>query len=213
MKRLQVKICGLTSADAVQCCAEEGIGFAGFIAVERSPRYITTTQAKALRAYIGETMQPVLVTVDADDALLDSYMEALQPRLLQLHGKESPEHCLALQQRYGLPIIKAIAVAGAQDIHKAVTMYHDAVDYLLFDTKRTDGGSGGSGKVFDWSALDKTDIPLPWFLSGGLHAGNVSEAVQRTSPPYLDVSSGLESAPGVKDLEKIRHFLRVVDGL
>jgi phosphoribosylanthranilate isomerase len=212
MQRKCVKICGLTTVDAVRLCSDTGCGYAGFIAVPTSPRYVTYEQMAVLTSLLASTTQSVLVTVDATDALLETYISTTKPDMLQLHGSETPERCTQLAQRFGLPIIKAIGIATATDIATA-TAYQDVVDMLLLDTKLPGGASGGTGIAFDWSWLHGVTFPIPWFLSGGIGEHNVADAMRQLHPPLLDVSSALESSPGIKDTNKINSFMQQIDGL
>jgi phosphoribosylanthranilate isomerase len=151
----------------------------------------------------------VALTVDADDALLDAIVETLQPDLLQLHGKETPERISALRKRFGLPLMKAIPVETKSDL-TAIETYEPIVDRMLFDGRapREATRPGGLGKSFDWHLLENLDLKLPFLLSGGLDASNVAEALRITRAPGVDVSSGVENAPGQKDPDKIRAFIR-----
>ena len=153
--------------------------------------------------------QKVALTVDADDAMIDAIVAALAPDLLQLHGKEPPERVAALKRRLGLPVMKAIAVAERGDL-AAVARYATVADRLLFDARapRDATRPGGLGKPFDWRLLEDLDLAIPFMLSGGLDAGNVAEAVRITGAGAVDVSSGVERAPGEKDPDKIRAFVR-----
>jgi phosphoribosylanthranilate isomerase len=207
-----VKICGLTTPEAVIACGETGCGFAGFIAHPLSPRHLTPERYADLIRRLPPTTRSVLVTVDADDAILDNYIHAAAPTLLQLHGNESPDRCREIATRFHLPIIKAFGIATARDLH-ATTLYHDTVTMLLLDSKRADGSSGGVGAAFDWSALQDFFSPLPWFLSGGIGLSNIDFAMRDINPPFIDVSSHLEFTKGIKDPHKIRHFMNHISAL
>jgi phosphoribosylanthranilate isomerase len=212
MKRAQIKICGLTSAEAVHAVALEGCGYAGFISYPPSPRYLSAEAMAALTTRLPPSTQSVLVTVNASDDMLSPLIRAASPALLQLHGNETPERCRDVRLRYGLPVIKAIGVTTAEDIAHAHA-YISAADMLLFDTKLPDGASGGTGVPFDWTLLNHHHFTLPWFLSGGIGAHNVQAAITQAHPPLLDVSSMLESTKISKDVTKIRDFMRHVDTL
>ena len=206
---LIVKICGLSTPDALDAALDASADMVGFVFFEPSPRHVGFEKARMLGKHTGGRAQKVALTVDADDALLDAIVEALQPDLLQLHGKEPPARVAAVKKRLGLPAMKAIAVAAKSDL-EAVAAYAAVADRLLFDARapREATRPGGLGKSFDWRLLQNLDPGLPFMLSGGLDAGNVSEALRITRAPGVDVSSGVESAPGVKDVEKIGAFVR-----
>jgi phosphoribosylanthranilate isomerase len=210
MKRAQIKICGLTTEEAVHAVVVEGCGYAGFIAHPPSPRHLLPEAMAALTTLLPASTRSVLVTANASDTMLAHYIDAASPALLQLHGEETPERCHAVRTHFGLPIIKAIGVTGAEDVACA-DVYTSVVDILLFDTKLPDGSSGGTGVPFDWGLLAEYRPNLPWFLSGGIGVHNVQAAVAQASPPLLDVSSALESTKGIKDIGKIRDFMQRVD--
>lgn len=206
---LLVKICGLKTPDALDAALEAGADLVGFVFFPPSPRHVDDEAARALGERVGARAGKVALTVDADDALLERIVGALKPDMLQLHGKESPERVWALKARYGLPVMKAIPVETAGDL-SAVAHYRAAADRLLFDARapRAATRPGGLGKTFDWILLQGLDPGLPYMLSGGLDAGNVAEALRITRAPGVDVSSGVEHAPGEKDPGKIRAFVR-----
>lgn len=203
------KYCGLTNENDVLAARAAGAGFAGFVFYPSSPRHLTSDQAAQLKP-AAHGMQTVAVTVDADDELLARIQEALAPDFWQLHGSETPERAREVAARFGGGVIKAFKIKTAADLDAALAF--EGADMLLFDAG--DGRlPGGTGKAFDWDLLKGRDIPLPWFLSGGLHAGNVAEAVQRTGASLLDVSSGLESTPGIKDSARMQQFAAAVKAL
>jgi phosphoribosylanthranilate isomerase len=206
---LIVKICGLSTPEALDAALEAGAEMVGFVFFEPSPRHVGFEQARVLGKRVGGGAQKVALTVDADDALLDAIVDALRPDLLQLHGKEPPARVAAVKKRLGLPAMKAIAVATKDDL-AAVSAYVTVADRLLFDARapREATRPGGLGKSFDWHLLKNLDPGLPFLLSGGLDAGNVAEALRITRAPGVDVSSGVERAPGEKDPDKIRAFVR-----
>ncbi len=181
----------------------------GFVFFPPSPRHLALDSARALGARVRGRAQKVALTVDADDALLESVVDALQPDMLQLHGKEPPARVPELRKRFGLPVMKAIAVAAEADL-AAVTAYAVVADRLLFDARAPSEATrpGGLGKAFDWQLLENLDPGVPFMLSGGLDPGNVSEALRITRAGGVDVSSGVERAPGQKDPDKIRAFVR-----
>ncbi len=188
---------------------EAGADMVGFVFFPPSPRHLAFDVARALGKRVRGRAQKVALTVDADDALLDAVVEALQPDMLQLHGKEPPARVAALKKRFGLPVMKAIAVETKGDL-AAVAAYAAVADRLLFDARapREATRPGGLGKSFDWHLLENLDPGVPFMLSGGLDAGNVGEALRITRAPGVDVSSGVERAPGEKDPDKIRAFVR-----
>ena len=204
-----VKICGLSTPETLDAALDAGADMVGFVFFAPSPRHLGFDAARALGAGVRARAQKVALTVDADDALLDAAVAALQPDLLQLHGKETPARVAALKRRFGLPVIKAIAVATEVDL-TAVASYAGVADRLLFDAHapRQATRPGGLGRPFDWHLLENLDPGLPFMLSGGLDAGNVGEALRITRAPGVDVSSGVERAPGEKDPDKIRAFVR-----
>ncbi len=203
-----VKICGLSSADSVAAAVRHGAGFVGFVFYLPSRRNVTPEEARALCAMVPSGIAKVGLFVDADDALLAAALEKAPLDLLQFHGDESPERVLAVKRRFGKPVLKAIPVAGAADL-AAAQRYYGAADRLLFDAKPPKDATvpGGNGLVFDWELLGERRWPLPWILSGGLTPENLGEARRITRTEAVDVSSGVERAPGVKDLEKIAAFL------
>ena len=206
---LIVKICGLATAEALDAAIEAGADMVGFVFFPPSPRHLGLAAAQALGRRVRGRAQKVALSVDADDALLDAVVEALQPDLLQLHGKETPARIAALKARFGRPVIKAIAIESGADL-AAVAAYAGVADRLLFDARppRAATRPGGLGKSFDWRLLENVDPGVPFLLSGGLDAANVGEALRITRAPGVDVSSGVERAPGQKDPDKIRSFIR-----
>jgi phosphoribosylanthranilate isomerase len=206
---LIVKICGLSTPEALDAALDAGADMVGFVFFEASPRHVAFETARALGKRVRGRAQKVALTVDAGDALLDAVAEALHPDLLQLHGRESPARVAAVKQRFGLPAMKAIAVATKDDL-AAVSAYVAVADRLLFDARapREATRPGGLGRKFDWRLLANLDPGMPFMLSGGLDADNVGEALRVTWAPAIDVSSGVEDAPGEKDQDKIRAFIR-----
>jgi phosphoribosylanthranilate isomerase len=204
-----VKICGLSTPEALDVALDAGADMVGFVFFPPSPRSVTPVVARSLGAQVRGRARKVALTVDADDELFEAIVENLQPDLLQLHGKETPARIAALRKRFGLPLMKAIAVETKSDL-AAIETYELVADRLLFDARapREATRPGGLGKSFDWRLLENLDLKLPFILSGGLDAGNVAEASRVTRAPGVDVSSGVESAPGRKDPDKIRAFIR-----
>ncbi len=210
--KTQIKICGLSTSKAVASVVAGGGTHLGFIFFPKSPRHISTQQARDLISNVTG-LETVAVTVNADDAYLDEIVEVMKPTMLQLHGRESLDRVAEVKAKYGLPIIKALAIRDADDLAKAKT-YDGVVELLLLDAKPPKGADlpGGNGVTFDWSLLEGLQTKTPILLSGGIDLFNVDEAMSRVrdtsnSIVGLDVSSGIESAPGVKDITKIEAFL------
>jgi phosphoribosylanthranilate isomerase len=204
-----VKICGLSTPEALDVALDAGADMVGFVFFAPSPRHLTFERAHALASRVLERAQKVALTVDADDALLDAVVEALQPDMLQLHGTESPARVEAVRRMFGLPVMKALPIAAKSDLD-GIARYAGIADRLLFDARapREATRPGGLGRPFDWRLLQNLDPGVPFMLSGGLDAGNVAEALRITRAPGVDVSSGVERAPGEKDAQKIRAFIR-----
>lgn len=205
---LLIKICGLSTAPTLEAALTAGADMVGLVFFPPSPRSLTPDQARALGEQAQGRALKVALSVDADDAYLDAAVEAARPEILQLHGKESPQRVLDLKRRYGLPVMKAIHVSAADDL-AAIAAYEDAADRLIFDARPPKGAilPGGNGAAFDWRILDHVRTRLPWMLSGGVNAANVGEAIAMTGAAGVDVSSGVETSPGVKDEALIRLFV------
>ncbi|SDO59578.1 phosphoribosylanthranilate isomerase [Phyllobacterium sp. OV277] len=208
---LDIKICGLKTEDAVAAALDEGASHIGFIFFGKSPRNIDPQTAGRLRQAARGRARAVAVTVNADDATLDMIVAGMKPDMLQLHGDESPARVAEVKQRYGLPVIRALALRERRDLD-AITPYIGIADRFLFDAKPPKGSElpGGNGVSFDWQILGGLDASIDYMLSGGLNAGNVAEALEATNARGVDISSGVESAPGVKDVSLIREFFRAV---
>jgi phosphoribosylanthranilate isomerase len=206
---LIVKICGLSTPESLDVALDAGADMVGFVFFAPSPRHIAFETARALGDRVGDRAQKVALTVDAGDAFIAAIAESLQPDLLQLHGKEPPARVVSLRRRFGLPLMKAIAVESKSDL-ALVADYAGVADRLLFDARapREATRPGGLGRSFDWRLLENLDRGTPFMLSGGLDAGNVGEALRVTRADGVDVSSGVERAPGEKDPDKIRAFVR-----
>jgi phosphoribosylanthranilate isomerase len=206
---LFVKICGLNTPDALDVALDAGADWVGFVFFPPSPRHLAFDTARALGDRVKGRARKVALSVNADDGLLEASIAALNPDLLQLHGKESPERVLAIRSRFKLPVMKAIAVEQQKDL-SVVPLYAAVADRLLFDARapREATRPGGLGRRFDWHLLQHLDPGVPFMLSGGLHAGNIADALRITRAYGVDVSSGVERAPGEKDPDKIRAFVR-----
>jgi phosphoribosylanthranilate isomerase len=205
------KICGLSTAEAVDAALSERADFLGFVFFPPSPRHVPLDLARDLGTQVQGRARKVALTVDADDALHAAIAEALAPDMLQLHGHETPERVRALKARFGLPVMKALPVETAADLD-AVAAYAAIADWVLFDARPPKDATrpGGLGRPFDWTLLKGLDPGLPFMLSGGLDPGNVGQALEVTGAPAVDVSSGVELAPGVKDPTKVMAFIRAV---
>ena len=188
--------------------AEAGAAYLGFVFFEKSPRNVSAAQAAALAAEVPPGVAKVALVVNADDATLDAITAAVPLDMLQLHGSESPDRVAEVKARYGLPVMKAVGVAGEQDL-SALGDYAQVADQLLVDAKPPTGGDlpGGNGLAFDWRLIAGRRWAVPWMLAGGLTPENVALAVQMTGARQVDVSSGVESAPGQKDTALIQSFI------
>jgi phosphoribosylanthranilate isomerase len=206
-----VKICGLSTPESLEVALEAGADLVGFVFFPPSPRHLDGTTARALGRQVKGRARKVALTVDPDDVLLATVIEVLRPDMLQLHGSEPPERVAAVKARFGLPVMKAIHVETWSDL-LTVPAYANVADRLLFDARppRDATRPGGLGNPFDWNLLQSMDVGVPFLLSGGLDAGNVTAALEITRASGVDVSSGVERAPGEKDPDKIRAFIRSV---
>ncbi|MDE2596652.1 MAG: phosphoribosylanthranilate isomerase [Sphingomonadales bacterium] len=205
-----IKICGIASPEALDAVIAARADYAGFVFFPPSPRHVSLEVAAALAARSADRVSRVGLFVDADDATIAKAIKAGRLNVLQLHGKESPERAAQLRAAFSLPVWKALPVATREDVTRAKD-YAGAVDMVLFDAKTPKGTlPGGMGVVFDWSLLGGENLPLAWGLAGGLAADNVGEAVRITRAPLVDTSSGVESAPGVKDAARIAAFCAAV---
>ncbi|MGB0747475.1 MAG: phosphoribosylanthranilate isomerase [Magnetospiraceae bacterium] len=205
---ISVKICGLKTEDAVDAAVEGGAAYLGAVFFPPSPRAVTAFQAAELFEFVPEEVQKVGLFVDPDDALLASVLTHVRLDILQLHGQELPGRVDRLRLDWGLPVMKALPIAEAADI-SAARAYDGIADFLLFDAKPPKGATrpGGNAVAFEWSLLHGTQWQSPWMLAGGLTAENLAEAVRASGATTVDVSSGVETAPGEKSPEKIRAFL------
>jgi phosphoribosylanthranilate isomerase len=202
-----IKICGLSTPVTIAAALDNGADMIGFIFFPKSPRNVSVEQAASLRkAAIGRA-KAVAVTVNEPDEALDAIVREVQPDVLQLHGTEAPERVAAVKARYGLPVIKALSIRDAADLEK-IAPFVGIADKFLLDAKAPKGSElpGGNGVSFDWSLLSALDPGLNYMLSGGVNAGNVGQALAVTHAPGLDLSSGVESAPGVKSETLINEF-------
>lgn len=205
---MRAKICGLTTPESIEAAAKAGAAYIGFVFFPKSPRNISLAEAEVLALSVPPGIVKVALTVNADDALIDD-IAALPIDMFQLHGSESPTRVAEVKARTGLPVMKAIGVADASDLER-IADYEGVADQILVDAKPPKGGEvpGGNGLAFDWRLIEGRDWAGPWMLAGGLDPSNVSAAVRLTGAAQIDVSSGVESTPGIKDIERIRAFMK-----
>jgi phosphoribosylanthranilate isomerase len=206
---LLVKICGLSTRETLDAALDAGADMVGFVFFPPSPRHLRLETARDLGGQVQRRALKVALTVDADDATLGNIVEALRPDILQLHGRETVARLRDIKQTFKLPVMKAMAVETAADL-APLPGYAAVADRILFDARPPKGATrpGGLGAVFDWHVLDNLDLQLPFMVSGGLTPENVADAIRITRAGGVDVSSGVERAPGFKDPEMIRAFIR-----
>jgi len=204
-----IKICGLSTPAALDTALDAGADMAGFVYFAPSPRHVGLDAMRGLGERVGGRAEKVALTVDATDDEFAAIVAALQPDLLQLHGRETPARVAAVKASFGRPVVKALPIEQASDL-AAISAYAKIADRILFDARapREATRPGGLGKPFDWRLLENVDPALSFMLSGGLDSSNVAEALAITRAPAVDVSSGVERAPGEKDVDKIRAFIR-----
>ncbi|SHG87077.1 phosphoribosylanthranilate isomerase [Marivita hallyeonensis] len=205
---IRTKICGLTRSEDVLAAADAGAAYVGFVFFPKSPRNLTVEMAHALAIEVPAGIAKVALVVDADDGLLSQITDTVPIDMLQLHGSESPERVSDVRSRFGLPVMKAVGVAEAEDV-AALDVYSEVADQILVDAKPPKNANlpGGNGVAFDWRLISARRWSKPWMLAGGLTPENVAEALALTGARQVDVSSGVEAAPGQKDAEKIRNFI------
>lgn len=206
---MRAKICGLSTRASLDAAVAAGAAYLGFVFFEKSPRNVSIELARELALAVPDGLCKVALTVNASDAELDAILAAVPIDMLQLHGTESPARVVAVKARYGLPVMKAVGVADAKDL-PALNDYAKVADQLLVDAKPPKNATlpGGNGLAFDWRLIAGRRWAVPWMLAGGLTPENVAQAMQMTGAQQVDVSSGVESAPGVKDNAKIAAFIR-----
>ncbi len=211
MSDIAVKICGLRRLEHVKAAADAGARYVGFVFYPQSPRAVTFDAARELAAVVPPGVAKVALTVDADDAFLDALTATVPLDVLQLHGSETPERVAAVRGRYGLPVMKAVGVASEADLAQ-LDRFGRVADQILVDAKPSGDSElpGGNGIPFDWRLIAGRRWPVPWMLAGGLTPDNVAEAVRLTGAKQVDLSSGVESKPGVKDPAKIQAFMRAL---
>ncbi len=205
---LSIKICGLKTPEALDVALESGADLVGFVFFPPSPRTLGLEAARLLGERVHGRAGKVALTVNANDEMLAKIIDALQPDMLQLHGNEPPERVAVVRSKFGLPVMKALPIAERRDL-SPIRIYAKVADRIIFDARAPQEATrpGGLGKPFDWTLLKGINPGVPFMLSGGLDASNVAEAIRITGAPGVDVSSGVERVPGVKDLDKIRAFI------
>lgn len=213
MDKVRVKICGLTRPEHLRAAVDAGAGYVGLVFFPKSPRNVSLEAAAALALEVPPGVAKVALVVNPDDALLDEITAQVPIDMLQLHGDESPERVAEIRARYGLPVMKAVGIAEAGDLNK-LDAYMPVVDQILVDAKPPKGAEvpGGTGVPFDWRLIAGRHWAKPWMLAGGLTAQNVGLAVKLTGARQVDVSSGVERAPGVKDERLIAEFIAAARG-
>ena len=206
---VSVKICGLANVDDVRACADAGANYMGLVFFEKSPRNITIPAARELALAAPLGLAKVALVVNPSDVELDAITGTVPLDMLQLHGRETPERVTEVKARYGLPVMKAVGIADGDDLPK-LESYFGVADQILVDAKPPKGGElpGGNGLSFDWRLIAGRRWPCPWMLAGGLTPENVAEAVKMTGAKQVDVSSGVEDAPGQKNAELIQKFVQ-----
>ena len=212
--RVVVKVCGLSTPESVDVAVQAGAQFIGFNFFSPSPRVIQPSAARDLAHRVPDSVCKVAVVVDPTNDTLGTILEALGTSMVQLHGNEAPERVNEIRDRFGCRVIKAVPISGPDDVARAYC-FSEVADMLLFDAKAQRGDTlpGGNARQFDWSLLSDVALTQPWFLAGGLDAENLAEAVAISGARSVDVSSGVESAHGVKDSQKIVDFLMAAEGL
>src|ERR1700747_3705245 len=205
---LVVKICGLSTRETLDAALDAGADMVGFVFFPPSPRHLALDAARELGQRVKHRAIKVALTVSADDATLAGIVEVLQPDILQLHGHETPARVAEIKRKFGREVMKALPVESKADL-AILPDYATVADRILFDARPPKGATrpGGLGAAFDWHLLEKLDPKRPFMVAGGLHAGNVAEAIRVTRAHGVDISSGVERAPGVKDIEMIREFI------
>lgn len=202
------KICGLSTPETVTAAIENEADYIGLVFYPGSPRHVDIETAKYLASFIPDPIEIVGLFVDPDNDLLSKTLRNVPLTMIQLHGDESPHRVNEIKTKFNIPVMKALPIETAEDL-KVAKFYNDVTDWLLFDAKGEEL-PGGNGIAFDWTILSDYKGIRPWFLAGGLTPDNVQEALQITNAAAVDVSSGVETAPGVKDSQKIRSFISAV---
>jgi phosphoribosylanthranilate isomerase len=205
---ITVKICGITSAEAIEAAAEAGAQFGGLVFHPASPRNLSLEQGRVLADKMRGRLMVVALIADMDDTRIETLIQAVHPDFLQLHGAETPQRTTEIRHKFRVPVIKALPIADASDFDGVVD-YENVADMLMFDARppKNAARGGGHGAAFDWKLLSGRTFQKPWFLAGGLTPENVGRAVVLSNARMVDVSSGVESAPGVKDAARIADFV------
>lgn len=213
MDEIRVKICGLRDSAHVRAAVRSGAAYLGFNFFGKSPRYVNISEASDLADAVPPGVARVALVVDADDAMLDALFESMGIDMFQLHGNESPDRVAEIRTRYGLPVMKAVGIRSEADL-AGLEDHGRVADQLLVDAKPPEGAvlPGGNGLAFDWRLIAGRRWPVPWLLAGGLTPQNVGEAIRLTGARQVDVSSGVETAPGMKDEQLIADFVRAAQG-
>lgn len=208
---IRTKICGLKTPETLLAATDAGAAYVGLNFFQKSPRSVSIEQARDLAIEVPMGIAKVGLVVNPEDALLQAILDVVPLDIIQLHGNETPERVFDVRAKFGLPVMKALGIAGTSDVEK-IDQYSSVADLLLIDAKPpTDGPlPGGNGVAFDWRLIANRRWSVPWMLAGGLTADNVAEAIALTGATQVDVSSGVESAPGVKDVDRIKAFLGAV---
>ncbi|TCP63040.1 phosphoribosylanthranilate isomerase [Rhodovulum bhavnagarense] len=210
---IRIKICGLHTRAAIAQAASLGVAYIGLVFFPKSPRHLDIEEARALALDTPPGMAKVALTVNAEDAAIEAILNRVPIDMLQLHGAETPGRVAEVRARFGLPVMKAVGVAGAEDL-PALDAYARVADQILVDAKPPKGADlpGGNGLAFDWQLIAKRRWAVPWMLAGGLTPENVAAAIRLTGARQVDVSSGVESAPGIKDADKMARFVAAARG-
>ncbi len=210
---MKVKICGLSTPDDIITSINAGADFLGFVFFTKSPRNLTLEQASTLATIVPPSIKKVVLVVDPEDFYLDKIVSAVDPDLIQLHGQEKVSRVSEISHMFNLPIMKALGIKDKKDLSK-LNEYSHVSDQILVDAKPKDNLAlpGGNGIAFDWKLLSGYDWKTPWMLAGGLNAENVATAIKLTKAEQVDVSSGVERSPGVKDHKAIKDFIKAAKG-
>ncbi|MEO0870813.1 MAG: phosphoribosylanthranilate isomerase, partial [Pseudomonadota bacterium] len=209
MGKTQIKICGLSRPEEIAAAANAGASHVGLVHFSKSPRHLEFDEIAHLRSFVPEGVKTVVLVVDPDGIQLANITERIRPDVIQFHGHEPPDALALVKERSGIEVWKALPVRSAASLDESAA-YDGVADRLLFDAPPPDGSAlpGGNGEAFDWSVLKTYSHRSPWALAGGLNPGNVAQAIRETGADFVDVSSGVESAPGIKDVDKIAAFCK-----
>jgi len=208
---VRVKICGITNTSDMDASIKYGAYYAGLMFFDKSPRFVNLNLARKLSLHAGDKIKKVAVTVDLDNQKLDEIVKKIPLDFIQLHGNEAPKRVQEIKTRYKIPVIKAIGISEANDLN-FISLFKNVADQLLIDAKSPSSSilPGGNGLNFDWKLLKDFNFQCPWLLAGGLTSENAAEAIALTGATQLDLSSGVEKAPGLKDNKKISLFMSAI---